>query len=121
MVPIICVARSAAHERQRLGLEEQTSPVEIVPPYSAQTVGKWGVPISAQEDGMQAVSWWSSLTKMRAVFPLRGGNVSKMSHKSVYTKEKGNSIRLQSLVGKCVSKGSLRVMETKPRSPVSAY
>lgn len=38
-----------------MGLEEQTSPLEAVPPYTAQTAGKRGVPISAQEDGMQVV------------------------------------------------------------------
>lgn len=52
MVLITCVARSATHERQHLDLEEQTSPLEAVPPYTAQTEGKRGVPISAQEDGM---------------------------------------------------------------------
>lgn len=55
MVLITCVARSATHERQHLDLEEQTSPLEAVPPYTAQTAGKRGVSISAQEDGMQVV------------------------------------------------------------------
>lgn len=122
MVLITCVARSATHERQHLGLEEQTSPLEAVPPYTAQTAGKRGVPISAQEDGMQVVPLVELADQNESCDSAKGGdNVSKMSYKSVYTKEKGNSIRLQSLVGKCVSKGSLRAMETKPRSPVSAY
>ena len=70
---------------------------------------------------MQAVPLVELADQNESCVSAKGENVSKMSYKSVYTKEKGNSIRLQSLVGKCVSKGSLRAMETKPRSPVSAY
>lgn len=47
MVPITCVAPS--HKQQELGLEEQISPVEVVPPCP-----QWesGVSPSAQVDGM---------------------------------------------------------------------
>lgn len=61
-------------------------------------------------------------TKMEGVMQLAGKCFQNGLQVSLQKwKRKKKSIRLQSLFGECVSKGSLHAMETNPRSPVSAY
>lgn len=91
-------------------LEEQTPPALDCP------VGKRGVPISAQEDGMQAVPLVELADQNESCVSAKGENVSKMSYKSVYTKEKGNSIRLQSLVGNVFLKGACVPWKQSPEA-----
>lgn len=65
---------------------------------------------------MQAVPLVELADQNENCVSAKGENVSKMSYKSVYTKEKGNSIRLQSLVGNVFLKGACVPWKQSPEA-----
>lgn len=118
----VCYTHVKATGFGRAGLAQQ----DPVPLHSFQTWGKpglWFIPSPCRWPQQATVPRWNSSTDKDGSRESANGEMLPKWATSQFTKmEKGEkSIRLQSLVGKCVSKGSLHAMATNPWSPVSAY